>query len=111
MVFNISYQDTGILNFEDEGESSGPLLAALTRWSLGVTLPYAFQTSGAAFSPNISVPASGVIVHKCISISTNLLLALVPACTSLYKLKRLESEKINQLGPNFSKFVFFVLDQ
>src|SRR5712671_5622698 len=68
MVFNISYQDTGILNFEDEGESSGPLLAVLARWSSGVALPYAFQTPGAAFSPNISVPASGVIVHKCTSI-------------------------------------------
>ena len=65
IVFNISYQATGILNFEDKGESSGPLLAVLTRWSSGVALPYAFQTPGAACSPNISAPASGVIIHKC----------------------------------------------
>ena len=40
IVFNISYQATGILNFEDKGESSGPLLAMLARWSLGIALPY-----------------------------------------------------------------------
>jgi hypothetical protein len=46
-----------------------------------------------------------------ISILTIFFLALVPACTSLYKPKSLESEKSNQLGPNFSKFGFFVLNQ
>jgi hypothetical protein len=43
-----------------------------------------------------------------ISIPMNFFLALVQACTSLYKQRKFESRKLNQPGPNFDKlFVGF----